>query len=76
MMRRKEEKKVARTELKVLRVKNSLTQSEMAKKLGVGLTTYHFVESGKRNGSMAFWVNLQKVFKLDDEIMWKLQKNV
>lgn len=66
---------MARTELKVLRIKNNLTQMAMAEKLGVGLTTYHFVESGKCNGSMAFWVNLQKVFKLDDGTIWKLQKN-
>lgn len=63
-----------RTELKVLRVKNKLTQKELADKLGVSYPTYNLIEQGKRVGSTGFWLDLQSLFKLDDGELWKIYK--
>lgn len=63
-----------RTDLKVLRVRHGLTQLEMAKKTGVCIATYNKIENGSRNGSKDFWLNVQKLFKLGDAEVWKLQK--
>lgn len=63
-----------RTELKKFRVGLHLNQSEIAEKLGVCRSTYAFVEQGTRSGNHAFWGNLQRVFDVPDEQMWKLQK--
>lgn len=64
-----------RTDLKVLRVKNNLTQAELAKKLGVSCPTYNLIEQGKRNGSTKFWLNVKAVFNLEDGELWKLYAN-
>lgn len=64
-----------RTELKVLRVKNQLTQKELADKVGVSLTTYNLIENGSRRGSVKFWQTLQQEFNLEDGEVWKLQQN-
>lgn len=63
-----------RTELKVLRTKNHLTQMEIAEKLGISYSTYNLIENGKRRGSNNFWLTLQKVFKLEDGEVWKMQQ--
>lgn len=63
-----------RTNLKVLRVRNHLTQKEMAKKLGVSRATYSFVENNQRQGTSAFWEAVQRVFDVPDEEMYKLMK--
>ena len=64
-----------RTNLKVLRVKQHLTQAEIATKLGVSYATYNLIEQGKRKGSNEFWANLQKAFNLSDAEMWQLYAN-
>ena len=64
-----------RTGLKILRVKQHLTQVEMAAKLGVSYATYNLVEQGKRKGSEEFWLKLQKAFNLTDAEMWQLYAN-
>ena len=64
-----------RTDLKVLRVKNKLTQQQLADKLGVSVVTYNLIEQGKRQGSKDFWANLQKLFKLADGELWQLYIN-
>ncbi len=63
-----------RTELKKFRVGEHLKQSEIAEKLEVSRVTYSKVENGLRSGDAKFWNNLQKVFNVPDEEMWKLQK--
>lgn len=65
-----------RTELKVLRVKNKLTQYEMASKLNVSVSTYNLIEQGKRRGSLKFWTKLQYQFNLKDGEVWKIQNNI
>ncbi len=62
-----------RTDLKVLRVKNGLTQYLMATKLGVSVASYSLIERGQRNGNRDFWLKLQKEFNLTGEEVWKLQ---
>jgi DNA-binding XRE family transcriptional regulator len=62
-----------RNELKVLRVRNNLTQPLMAERLGVSKSTYNLIEQGKRRGSAEFWLRLQKEFNLKDSEVWKLQ---
>ena len=62
-----------RHELKVFRVKQNLTQQQMAELLGVSVGTYNLVENVIRRGSQKFWLNLQKEFNLDGETVWNLQ---
>lgn len=64
-----------RTDLKVLRVKNHLTQKELATKVGVSYATYNLIEQGKRKGSIEFWQGVQKAFNLTDAEMWQLYIN-
>ena len=64
-----------RTNLKVLRVKNSLTQDDMAKKIGCSRVSYSNIERGIRHGSAYVWNSIQQVFNIKDEDMWGLMKN-
>lgn len=64
-----------RTNLKVLRVKQHLTQAEIATKLGVSYATYNLIEQGKRKGSTEFWQRIQTLFNLSDAEMWQLYAN-
>lgn len=63
-----------RIELKIFRVKNHLTQQQLADKLGVSVSTYNLVEAGKRRGSQAFWERLQSEFALEGGKVWDLQQ--
>lgn len=63
-----------RTDLKILRIKHNLTQTDIAQKLGISRSTYNLVEQGKRNGSKKFWLAVQNLFELGDAEVWKLQK--
>ena len=64
-----------RTGLKILRIKQHLTQAEVATKLGVSYSTYNLIEQGKRKGSTEFWQRIQTVFNLSDAEMWQLYAN-
>lgn len=64
-----------RTGLKILRVKQHLTQQDIANKLGVSYATYNLIEQGKRKGSTEFWAKLQQIFNLTDAEMWQLYAN-
>ena len=61
-----------RIELKLLRVKNQLTQQQLAQKLGVSCTMYNLIERGQRKGSIDFWTKIQQLFNVSDADMWKL----
>ena len=63
-----------RTNLKLFRVKNGLSQEDIAFKIGCGRATYASVETGKRNGTNSFWLALQKAFSIPDSEMWGLIK--
>ena len=64
-----------RTELKLFRVKQKLSQEEMAIKIGCGRVSYASIEIGRRNGTNDFWLAFQKAFNVPDEDMWGLMKN-
>lgn len=64
-----------RTNLKVLRVKNNLSQESMSQRIGCTRATYSAIECGKRNGRKTFWKDLQSVFGIPDSDMWELMKN-
>lgn len=66
---------MARTNLKVFRVKQHMSQEEMAAKIDFQRSTYSAIESGKRNGRRAFWIELQKAFNIPEADMWELMKN-
>lgn len=51
-----------------------MTQSEMGEKTGVSRVTFSNIESGKRDGTRRFWLNLQKAFNISDSEMWQLQQ--
>ena len=63
-----------RKNLKVFRAKHDLTQAEIAEKLNYSRSQYALIERGDRDGTQAFWNNLQAVFGVSDEEMWKLMK--
>lgn len=63
-----------RKNLKVFRAKQDLTQAEIADKLNYSRSQYALIERGDRDGTQAFWNNLQAVFNVSDEEMWKLMK--
>lgn len=67
-------KKAMRTALKQFRIGHHLTQEEMAKKTGVSLKTYSYIENGVRSGKQEFWDNLQQAFSVSDAEMFPLQK--
>lgn len=64
-----------RKELRRFRTNKFITQQEMADKLGVSVSTYNLIENGKRRGSQDFWLKLQNVYNLEDDQVWKLQKD-
>lgn len=63
-----------RLNLQLFRIKNKLTQKEMADRLKIGRSTYNGIESGKRDCTLKFFNNLQKEFDVKDEDMWELTK--
>lgn len=65
-----------RQELKLFRVKQNLTQQQIAEKTGVSYATYNLIENGSRRGSLDFWVKLQENFKIEDGEIWRMQKNM
>lgn len=58
--------------LKMLRLKNGLSQEEMARKLGMSRQNYGLIETGKAPGNIRFWSNLQKTFGLSGAEMWSV----
>lgn len=61
-----------RTNLKLFRVKKRMSQDEFADAIGCSRATYSSIESGKRDGRLAFWNDLQQTFSIPDEEMWAL----
>lgn len=64
-----------RTNLKVFRIKQHLSQTEISDMIGYSRATYAAIESGKRSGRQQFWKDFQKAFALHDSEMWLLMKN-
>lgn len=58
--------------LKILRVRYSLTQAEMAQKLGMSRQAYAKIENGLASGTISFWIKVQYSFNITSEEMWSL----
>ena len=58
--------------LKYLRKSHSLSQEELAKKLGISQTYYSQIETGQRKPSIALWHKIHDFFNVSDYIMWQL----
>lgn len=63
-----------RMNLKLFRTARSLSQTEMAKMLGVSYVTYSNIELGKRDGTLKFWEKVKEVFGLDADGLMELMK--
>ena len=50
------------TNLKLLRVKHDLSQSDMADRCGVSRVAYGRIERGESKGSIRFWLNVKAQF--------------
>lgn len=68
------EKVKARTNLKVFRTQQKMSQEDMAFKIGCTRATYSSIESGKRTGRQAFWLDFQKAFNIPDADLWGYMK--
>lgn len=55
------------TRIKELRARDSLTQVDLAKKVGVRRETIVFLEKGKYNPSLKLAYDISKVFKMKIE---------
>lgn len=64
-----------RTNLKIFRIRNHLSQSEISDRIGCSRATYAAIENGARCGRQTFWNDLQTAFHLPDSAMWDLMKN-
>lgn len=64
-----------RTELKVFRVKQRMTQAQFAEKIGVGRALYAAVEKGTRDGALAFWEQFKNVFDIPESEIWRYTQN-
>ncbi len=62
-----------KTKIKELRAKNSLTQVDLAKKVGVRRETIVFLEQGKYNPSLRLAYNISKVFDMKIEEVFILE---
>ena len=63
-----------RTGLKLFRVKNHLTQQQVAERVGVSRQVYGKIEKGISRCNINFWVTLQRCFNIPDEYMYSLMK--
>lgn len=63
-----------RTGLKLFRVKNHLTQQQVAERVGVSRQVYSKIERGVSQGNTNFWVTFQRCFNIPDEYMYSLMK--
>lgn len=63
-----------RTKLKILRIKNGLTQEAIAEKIGYSRQAYAAVENGFAIGTLKFWQTVQKAFHVEASEMWELME--
>lgn len=62
-------------DLRDVRYKNGdLSQTEMAEKIGISISTYGKIESGKVSGSVKTWERIQSLFGLTDGEVWRMRK--
>lgn len=61
-----------RTQLKMLRIQNGLNQKELAEKLNIAHSNYSLIETGKHDGSIKFWTNVQNTLQVPSDKMWDI----
>lgn len=61
--------------LRLLRLKNGLSQKETAAKIGFNAQYFSRVERGMIDGSIEFWRNLKTVFHLSAFEVWAMIDN-
>lgn len=64
-----------RTNLKIFRIKQHLSQTEISKRIGCSRATYSAIEHGTRDGRPKFWQKLKESFVIPDSEMWQMMKN-
>ena len=64
-----------RTNLKIFRITQHLSQTEISEKIGCSRATYSAIENGTRDGRPSFWRDLKEKFVIPDSEMWQLMKN-
>ena len=64
-----------RTELRVFRVRQKMTQAQFAEKIGVGRALYASVENGSRNGTLYFWQRFKDAFDIPESDIWRYTQN-
>lgn len=62
-----------RKELKILRIEHSISQKELAEKIGISTGAYALIERGVKTGSDKTWLKIQEIFNLSDEKTWQLK---
>lgn len=62
-----------RKELKILRIEHSISQKELAEKIGISTGAYALIERGVKVGSDKTWLKLQEIFNLTGEQVWALK---
>lgn len=64
-----------RTNLKEARINASMTQQEVANKLGVSERYYRMIESGNRNGDFELWDALEDLFGIHQRLLREIMPN-
>lgn len=64
-----------RNGLYLYRHRMRLSQQAMADKIGCNRATYAAIETGKRNGRVTFWNDLQEAFDIPDADIGGLMRN-
>lgn len=60
----KEDDPLIRTNLKVFRIKQGLTQDEFAQKVGYSRSYYRRIENGEYSGALKFWQAVSETFSI------------
>ena len=61
--------------LKSKRVAVGLSQQDVSERLGITLTAYSLIETGKRMGKLETWIKIQNLFQIPDSEMWNIIKH-
>jgi DNA-binding XRE family transcriptional regulator len=61
-------------QLRVLRARHGMTQTEAAAACGFSRSLWGEVEKGNQQGSHKFWSAIQTTFQIPDAEMWQLMK--
>ena len=61
-----------RKDLKKIRIKSGYSIRKAASAIGISFVAYMKIEKGSSLGSIETWKNIQKVFKIKDDLMWRI----